>query len=100
MSELDDAFAVAEQVHKDAEMDDPTYGFNFLTLEALGRYPSGSDGATWAASFDAGLDDEWYELRRITKYPTATRSNSPATAILGAAEKFYKVTGRTTRRDP
>jgi hypothetical protein len=99
MSKLDEAFAVADAIHRSDVFDDPKYSFNFLTLESLGCYPSGPDKATWAASFDAVLGAEWYELREITKYATAARATSPADAILQAAEKFYQLTStQPTRR--
>lgn len=92
MSELDKAFATVEEIHRSEIFDDPKFNFNYLTLESLGCYPSGPDKATWAASFDAVLGPEWYELREIKKYATATRATSPEAAILGAAEKFYNLT--------
>lgn len=92
ISELDKAFATVEEIHRSDVFDDAKFSFNYLTLECLGCYPSTADKATWAASFDANLGEEWYELYEIKKYATAVRAQTPAAAILGAAEKFYQLT--------
>ena len=86
MSKLDEAFQIVDRVHGMLDREEAPDGCNYLILEALGS-------GKWAASFDAGLGDEWYEPYCIKDFCTATVGLSPEDVIKEAAEKFFELLG-------
>lgn len=91
MSQLDRAFEFADKIQNSNHFESTR--FNYLTLECLGNFPTHDDGSRWAASFDGGLESEWYENFQIVNYPTAARAATPEDAIFRAVEKFCILTG-------
>lgn len=94
MSKLDEAFAAVDAVHRSEQFDaNGEMAFQYLHLDCLGTIDENGGNEVWAATFDYVSDDsEWYERSNIGHHPTAFRASSPEDALLGAVDKFWKLT--------